>query len=125
MSGSHLGPQDQPMCPCNKAVSSSTPCTEAIDDKDEFSLTRNGSPFKGSTDEFVVLAMRADPEPMDTGWHWQTEGSVVEANSHTVETAIADRLALKRRISLELGLAPVGQGLNVSWLRFQALPKAP
>ena len=84
LSGSHLGPHTRPLCPCNKAVfreavcssflpfkhclliQSSTPCTEIINDKDEFSLTENGSPFRGlGSSEEATLEKRIRIEAKD------------------------------------------------------------
>ena len=72
---------------------------------------------EGLGDEFVVLAMGADPEPMDATRDGQTECTVVQANSNTVEATVAYSLELQRwvrRIGFELSVAPVGEGLNVS-----------
>ena len=64
-----------------------------------------------STDEFVVLAMCPDPE----------------THANTVEATVVERLEVQRwmrRIGLELGVASVGKGLNVSRQRFEAAPEA-
>jgi len=71
--------------------------------------------MEGLADEFVVLAMRADPEPMDASRNRQTECPVVETDSDTVEAAVAYGLEMQRWvrwISLELSIALVGEGLN-------------
>ena len=68
-------------------------------------------------DEFVVLAMRADPEPVDAALNGQTERAVVETDSGTVEAAVAYGLEMQRwvrGIGLELSIALVGESLNGS-----------
>ena len=60
--------------------------------------------------------MRADPEPMDAASNRQPECPVVEADSDTVEAAVAYGLEMQgwvRRISLELSIVLVGEGLNL------------
>ena len=67
-------------------------------------------------DEFVVLAMRANPEPMDAVWYREPECPVVEANSDAVILAVSNRLEVQRwvrRIGLDLSVVPVREGLNV------------
>ena len=68
-------------------------------------------------DEFVVLAMCADPEPMDAARDGQAECAVVETDSDAVEAAVAYGLEVQRwvrGISFELSIAAVSEGLNVS-----------
>jgi hypothetical protein len=87
----------------------------------------DGAPEEKSADEFVVLAVRTNPEPMNTAWNWQTERAVVQADSDTVKSAVAYSLELKRRmprVSLELSVAAVSKCLDVSRQRVQALPEA-
>jgi len=72
---------------------------------------------EGLADEFVVLAVGADPEPMDATRDGQTECAVVQTNSDPVETTVAYGLELQRwvrRIGFELSIASVGEGLNFS-----------
>ena len=78
-------------------------------------------------DEFVVLAMRANPEPMDTVWHREPECPVVEANSDAVILAVSNCLEVQRwvrRIGLELSVVPACEGLNVRGQGVETLPKA-
>lgn len=66
--------------------------------------------------ELVVIAVGADPEPVDAAFNRQAECSVVEAYSNAVEPAPADSLEMKRRmrwISPELSIVPVREGAHV------------
>ena len=90
-------------------------------------LDKVGGPSKGLADELVVLAMRANPEPVHTIWHRKAERSVVQTNSNTVKAAVADGLEVQRwmrRIDLQLSVASAGKGLNICGQRFEALPEA-
>ena len=49
----------------------------------------------GLADEFVVLAMRADPEPMDATRYWQPERPVIKANSDAVILAVSYGLEMQ------------------------------
>ena len=71
----------------------------------------------GLADEFVVLAMRADSEPMDAARYRQPERPVIKANSDAVILAASYSLEMQRwvrRISFELKVVPTREGLNVS-----------
>ena len=46
-------------------------------------------------DEFVVFAMGANPEPVDTARNREPEGPEIEANSDAVKLAVADRLEMQ------------------------------
>ena len=50
----------------------------------------------GLADDLVVLAMRSDPEPVDSAGDWETKRSVVKTNANTVELAVADGLEVQR-----------------------------
>ena len=83
--------------------------------------------MQGLADQLVVLAMCADPEPMNTVGHRGSECSVVQADSDAVVAPIADRLEVQRRmrrIRPELCVATVGECLNIGRQRLQALPEA-
>ena len=70
--------------------------------------------------------MCSDPEPMDATSHRETKCSVVEADTHAVELAIADRFEVQRgvqRIGFELSVVPVGKGLNSGGQCLKALPE--
>lgn len=45
--------------------------------------------------DLVVLAMCADPEPMDAARDRETKCSVIEANTHAVELAVSDRFEVQ------------------------------
>ena len=78
-------------------------------------------------DEFVVLAMSANPEPMNAARYRQSERSIVEANADAMKTAVGDGLEVQRRvrrIGPELGIAPFGESPNIGGQRVQALPEA-
>lgn len=71
----------------------------------------------GLADEFVVLAMRADPEPMDAARYRQSEHPVIQANSGAVIPAASYRLEMQRRmrrVSFELSVVPTREGLDFS-----------
>ena len=83
--------------------------------------------MEGLANELVVLAVGADPEPMDSSRHWEAECSIVQTNPHAVKTTIAYGLELQRRvrgIGLQLCVAFVRKSLNICGERFQAPPKA-
>ena len=54
--------------------------------------------MEGLANELVVLAMGADPEPMDASRYWEAECSIVETNPHAVKATIANGLELQRRV---------------------------
>ena len=79
-----------------------------------------------SADEFVVFAVRSNPEPMHTASHRQTECAVVQADTSTVEASVAHRFELQRRvrwIGFQLGEVPVRHRLHVYRQGIKALPK--
>ena len=81
---------------------------------------------EGPANDLVVLAMCSDPEPMDATGYRKTECSVVEANTHTVELAVADRFEVQRWvqwIGCELSVVPMGERLNLGGQCFKALPE--
>ena len=45
--------------------------------------------------EFVVFAMRANPEPVDTARNREPECPEIETNSDTLEMALADGLEMQ------------------------------
>ena len=78
-------------------------------------------------DEFVVFAMRANPEPLHALGYRDAEGSVVEADPDTVEATLSDCFELKRwmrRISLELSIIAASRSLNVGGQCVQTPPEA-
>ena len=52
----------------------------------------------GLADEFVVIAMRADPEQMNATRYRQPECPVIKANSDAVILAVSDSLEMQRRM---------------------------
>jgi len=69
-----------------------------------------------SADEFVVLAMRTNPEPMDAVRNREPERSVVEADPDAVILAVSNGFEVQRwmrRIGFELSEVPVCEDLNV------------
>ena len=71
---------------------------------------------KELANEFVVFAMRTNPEPMDAVWYWDCERPVVEADPDTVIPAASNCLEVPRwvrRIGLELSVVPACEGLIV------------
>ena len=82
--------------------------------------------MEGLANDLVVLAMCSDPEPMDATSYRETKCSVVEANTHTVELAVADCLKVQRRvhrIGFELSVVSMGKGLNLGGQCLKALPE--
>ena len=62
--------------------------------------------------------MTADPEPMDALIGWQPEGSIVEADSHTVELTTGQSYELQRGmggIGLQQGKVFIGEILDPWW----------
>ena len=47
-------------------------------------------------DEFVVLTVRSDPEPMDTGRLWQAQSTLIQTHASAVQLAPTEQLELKR-----------------------------
>lgn len=73
-------------------------------------------PARKLADEFVVFAVRTDPEPMGTVRYREAEGSVVESNSDAEILAISNCFEVQRRvrwIGLKLSVVPVCESLNV------------
>ena len=50
-------------------------------------------------DEFVVLTVSSDPEPMDAGLSWQAQDTVVQTYSGAIHPAATELLELQRRVS--------------------------
>jgi hypothetical protein len=70
-----------------------------------------------SANKFVVLAMRADPEPVHAVGNGQSERTVVPTYSDYVKTAVAHGLELQRsvrRVGLEQRVASVSKVLHIS-----------
>ena len=51
--------------------------------------------MEGLADDLVVLAMRADPEPMDSARNRLPECPVVEANANAMKAPVTYRLELQ------------------------------
>jgi hypothetical protein len=71
----------------------------------------------GLADEFVVLAMRADPEPMNATRYRQPESPEIKANSDAVILAVSDSLEMQRRmrrVGFELSVVSTRETLDVS-----------
>ena len=51
--------------------------------------------MEGLADDLVVLAMRADPEPMDSSRNRTPERSVVQANTNAMKAPVAYSLELQ------------------------------
>ena len=82
--------------------------------------------MEGLANDLVVLAMRADPEPMNSARNRQPERSVVETNSNTVEAPVTHSLELQgpvRWIGLQQRIAPARESLDFCGKRFKALPE--
>ena len=83
--------------------------------------------MEGLADDLVVLAMRADPEPMDSSRNRTPERSVVQANTNAMKAPVTYCLELQclvQRISLEERIASMCKALNVCGKRFKALPES-
>ena len=79
----------------------------------EFSVRWN----VGLADEFVVLAMRADPEPMNATRYRQPECPEIKANSDAVILAVSDCLEMQqrmRRVGIEVNVVLTRESLDVS-----------
>jgi hypothetical protein len=82
--------------------------------------------MEGLADDLVVLAMRADPEPMDAARNRLSECSVVKANSNAMKAPTTYCLELQRPmrwVGLEERIASMCKALNVRGKRFKALPE--
>ena len=78
-------------------------------------------------DEFVVLTVRSDPEPMDPLFRGRAQRTVVQANSHAPQLSAAELLELQRRVawvSLQELIVLVSERLCVSGKRIKGLPEA-
>ena len=77
-------------------------------------------------DELVILAMGADPKPMDAAWHWKPKCPVIEADSDAVKSTVSNGLEMQRWmvwIDFELREISVRNGLNFGGQCVKALPK--
>lgn len=77
-------------------------------------------------DEFVVLGMRADPEPVHSSLHGNAESTVVESHTDAMELSAANGLELQRRmrrVGSQQSVVSTREKLDLSWQCFKALPK--
>ena len=82
--------------------------------------------MEGLGDKLVVLAVRANPEPMNAIRDRDAEGAVVETDAHALEATIAHGLERQRRmrwINLQLSKALVGQRLHFNGQGIKRLPE--
>ena len=82
--------------------------------------------MEGLADDLVVLAMRADPEPMDSARNRLSECPVVEANPNAIKAPATYCLELQRPVrcvGLEERIASMCKALNVCGKRFKAFPE--
>ena len=82
--------------------------------------------MEGLGDKLVVLAVRANPEPMNAIRDRDSERAVVEADADALEATIAHRLERQSRvrwISLKLGKAFVSQRLYFNGQGIERLPE--
>ena len=79
------------------------------------------------TDEFVVLAMCSDPEPMHPFFRGDTERAAVQANAHAPHFAAAKVLEVQRRVAgvgLKQRETLAREQLHIQGKRIKALPEA-
>jgi len=84
--------------------------------------------MEGLGDKLVVLAVCANPEPMNAVRNRDAEGAVVETDAHALEATIAHGLERQRRmrwISLQLSEALVGQRLHFNGQGIERMPEPP
>lgn len=77
-------------------------------------------------DELVILAMRSDPKPMYAAWHREAKCTVIETDSHAMESTACNSLDMQRWmiwIGLDLREISVRHGLNFNRQCVEALPK--
>ena len=82
--------------------------------------------MEGLGDKLVVLAVRANPQPMNAICDWDAEGAVVETDAHALEATMAYGLECQRRmrsIRLQLSKALVGQRLHFNGQGIKRLPE--
>ena len=87
----------------------------------------NPAPLPDLAQQFVILSVAADPEPLNSLWNWHAKRPVMQANANAPIAPITDRLELQgrmRRVLLEQGEIAVGQYLHIGWQCVETCPES-